>query len=267
MRAEGVSPGSGRQAGRDRAHDRNRRVVHGRPARGPPDRPPGRVAVRAWGHRRVLERGEGGAGGSPRQADRRPRRGLRGGGARPGRRSPQALRIGCGRRCDGYRGPRRRHSREAGGHGIPVRSNHRRRTRARGNSPGRSARHTRAHYHRGAAPGAPAAHLELQQLSCFLGARGDPDRWSSPCAGSVGTGTSGTLPSRSSPHLRSQSRSPRGQKHPLVSSLLAWYSYAYVFQEIQGWLKIVRTTATRVAVGHCTLAKAYGRPYRLSRHP
>ncbi len=91
----------GRRAGRraaalPRLDDRDGRVLHGRPARRPPDGPGGLVGLRAGRPRRVLQRGEDGARGRPGGPDRAGR-----GGVGRGRR-------GAGRRRAGARRRRRR---------------------------------------------------------------------------------------------------------------------------------------------------------------
>jgi hypothetical protein len=60
---------------------------------------------------------------------------------------------------------------------------------------------------------------------------------------------------------------PASQKQSLVLSRPTWYIYAYDFQRIEANGSRFRTRTTKVAVGHCTLVKALGRPYRLSRRP
>ena len=56
--------------------DRDRRVVHRRADGGPADRPRGLLGLRAGRARRVLQRGQDGAGGRAGRADRGARRGL-----------------------------------------------------------------------------------------------------------------------------------------------------------------------------------------------
>ena len=89
-------------------HDCRRRVVYRRTAAGTPDRPAGRLRVRAGWSRGLLERGQDRPSGRPARDDRSPRRRFRAGGssARRGRAHAARQRAGSGayRHC----GPGRR---------------------------------------------------------------------------------------------------------------------------------------------------------------
>ena len=108
----------------------DRGVVHRRADGGPADRPRRLLGVRARRARRLLERGQDGAGGRVPRADRGARRRLARGGGRAGRGRAFALRRRHRHRDHGHRRAGRRNAGEARRHRVPLHRVVRRRRRS-----------------------------------------------------------------------------------------------------------------------------------------